>query len=271
MRRSALSGAIGIPGVGRFGISVARASAGGGGGGGFAPTDIAGCEAWFDATDGDTITGTASLVDAWADKSDAANDVAASGAQRPSQVTINSLNAIRFDAAEQLKLTSASVTGLDGADMSIFVVANKQFDEADSWPGAVNRSNTGWSTGWRMASGSAGGADMAFSAASYTGDKVQLTTTATGADAFHIWHASHTNTGPAMKGYLNNAEVATDTSGDPTGASANEFSIGTADSATTYAFFGSIGEIIIYNSVLSTENRLAVAEYLAAKWGITLP
>ena len=140
--RSPLSGTIGLPGVGRFGLSV---KAGGGGGGGFSPLTLAGCELWLDATDADTITGTSSIVTGWDDKSAAGNSVTAAGAARPSQSTINSLNAITFDAAaEAMSLASASVTGLDGADMTIFVVVNKQFDEADSWPGAFARGSGAW-------------------------------------------------------------------------------------------------------------------------------
>ncbi len=261
----------GLPGIGcSLGLS-SKTPGGAGGGGGFSPLSIDGCELWLDAEDADTITGSASLVDQWDDKSAAGNNVIGTGGARPSQTTINSLNAIRFDNGEQLTLASGSVTGLDGADMTIFVIGNKQFDEADSWPGVINRSNTGWSTGWRMASTSAGGADVAFSGNAYTTDVVVISTTATGADAFHLWAGSHTNTGPSKIGYLNNEQTATDASGDITGASANSLTVGTADATVTYNMFGSIGEIIIYNTVLSTEDRLAVSEYLAEKWGITLP
>lgn len=266
MFRSALSGAIGIPGVGRFGISVKPAASGGGGG--FSPLSIAGCELWLDATDADTITGSASAVTGWDDKSTAGNDCTASGTE-PSQVTINSLNAIRFDAGEHIGRT-ASITGLDGPDITIFAVVNKQYNETDSWPGIVNRSNTGWSTGWRMASGAADGSSMEFSAAGYTTDVVTISTTTTGADAFHLYTATHEDGGGTKVAYLNNASVDTDTSGLIAGASANALWVGSADSTTTYVMVGSIGELIIYNSVLSSADRLSVSEYLEAKWGFTL-
>jgi len=246
-----------------------RAGAGGGGGGAsFDKDTVAGLELWLDAEDASTITGTASLVSGWDDKSDSANHVTAAGVARPSQVTVNSLNAIRIEAGEQLTL--ASPTGLDGPDITIFAVLNKQFDETDSWPGLVNRSNTGWSTGWRMAS-DAGGTNMNFSAAGYITDSVVITSTPTGADAFALLAATHADGTTVKNSYLNNAFVATDTSGLIAGASANALSIGTADTTTTYALLGSIGEILIYNSVLDADDRLTVATYLADKWGITLP
>jgi len=248
-----------------------RAGAGGagGGGGGFDKDTIAGLELWLDAEDADTITGTTDLVSQWDDKSDSGNHVLAAGAQRPSQVTVNSLNAIRFNAAEQLQ--KASPVACDGPDITIFAVINKQYDEADSWPGVINRSNTGWSTGWRLSSGAADGSEMSFSAAGYITDVVQITSTPTGADAFHLLSADHEDAGGVKNGYLNNVFVGSDTSGLIAGASANAMSVGTADTATAYVLMGSVGEILIYNSVLSAEDRLTVATYLAAKWGITLP
>ena len=249
-----------------------RAGAGGGGGGEFDPLSIAGCELWLDAEDASTITGTASLVTGWDDKSTAGNDVTAAGAARPSQVTVNSLNSIRFDAAaEAMSLASAGVTGLDGADMTIFVVANKQFDEADSWPGAIARGSGAWGDGWRIGSADAGGSNMYFSGKSYTVNKVLITTSATGADAFALWTADHLGSAADSHGYLNNGITATQTNaGQITDANDEDLTIGQPGTNTTYALIGSIGEVIVYNNVLSDEDRLRVSEYLAGKWGFSL-
>jgi len=250
-----------------------RAGAGGGGGAAFDPTSIAGLELWLDAEDAATITGTASLVTGWDDKSAAGNDVVAAGAARPSQSTINGLNAMTFDAAaEAMSLASAGVTGLDGADMTIFVVANKQFDEADSWPGAVARGSGAWGDGWRMGAADGAGSTMYFSGKSYTVNKVVISTTATGADAFHLWAADHLGSSTTSHGYLNNVIDGTQTNaGTITDANDEDLTIGQPGTNSTYALFGSIGEILIYNSVLDSDDRLAVSAYLATKWGITLP
>jgi len=251
--------------------SIIRAAAGGGGPAAFDKDTVAGLELWLDAEDASTITGTASLVDAWTDKSDAGNDVGGTLAERPSQVTINSLNAIRFDSGELMELASASVTGLDGPNMTIFVVGNKQFDEADSWPGVIARGSGAWDNGWRMGPIDAGGSGVAWSVRSYIADVATISSTATGADAFHLWAADHEDTGEVKNTYLNNAFVATDTSGLLSTAAGQDLTVGQPGANTTYAMWGSIGEVLIYDSVLSAEDRLTVSQYLATKWGITLP
>lgn len=243
----------------------------GGGGSPWTPLSISGCELWLDATDADSISGTASLVTGWDDKSAAGNDVTATGTERPSQVTVNSLNAIRFETSELLKLASGGVTGLDGPDMTIFVVANKQFDEVDSWPGVISRGSGAWSAGWRMAASDAAGSNVYFSVQGYTTDNVLISSTATGADAFALWAADYVTSTTVKNGYLNNAFVAADTSGLIAGASSEQLTIGQPGEGNIYAMFGSIGEVIIYDSVLSSDDRLLVSVYLATKWGITLP
>ena len=49
----------------------------------------------------------------------------------------------------------------------------------------------------------------------------------------------------------------------------NTYSIG-SNPQTTTLFVGNIGEVIIYNSALSTTDRRAVETYLGNKWGITV-
>jgi hypothetical protein len=63
-----------------------------------------------------------------------------------------------------------------------------------------------------------------------------------------------------------------DSGGVSAGNSGRNFTIsgsGTATGASTSQFFnGDIGEIIIYNSALSDDDRTAVNQYLMSKWGI---
>jgi len=224
-------------------------------------------ELWLDAQDEDTLTGSPAVT-AWEDKSGEGNDVTDSIASGPQQTTINGHNALFFDATDRLIRTVATgVTGLDGPDMTLFVVASKTFDGGSFWFGAIHRSNAGWTTGWRMF---ADPSTMGFSAAGYTTDQADISVTTTGA-AFHIWAADHLGSSTVKNGYLNNEFVQTDTSGVITGSSANDLYVGNSNPTATYSLLGSIGEILCYNSVLSESDRLAVSEYLADKWSITLP
>ena len=245
-----------------------RAGAGGGAAP-FDPLSIDGLELWLDAQDDDTITESpADLVSAWDDKSPAGNDVVQ--VQKPDLITVGGLQCIDFQTADRMQRTEATgITGLDGPDMTLFVVGHKPAFGGTFWAGAINRSNTGWTTGWRMFAGD--GTNMYFSAKDYNNDQALISSTPTPAAGFHIWAGDHLGSSGVKHGYLNNELAGTDTSGDVSTVAGNTLFIGNSNPAATYSLMGAIGEILCYNSVLSESDRLAVSEYLAEKWAITLP
>lgn len=59
-------------------------------------------------------------------------------------------------------------------------------------------------------------------------------------------------------------------SGSATFNATDGFQIGNDRGNGGRGWFGLVGEYIVYSSVLSTDNRNIVMDYLAAKWGITL-
>ena len=87
---------------------------------------------------------------------------------------------------------------------------------------------------------------------------------------------TNTPTTPLMSMWINGTSVLTLTNSD---TSSNNLSSYYADLATelylgtrgdnTTTFVGLMGEVIAYNSVLSTTNLNTVQSYLASKWGIS--
>lgn len=83
-------------------------AAGGAGGPPFSPSDIAGMVAWFDASDGASITSSAGAVSQWADKSGNARHLVQNTAGKKPLTgtrTINGLNVLDFDGVDDQLLT----------------------------------------------------------------------------------------------------------------------------------------------------------------------
>lgn len=237
----------------------------------FAPTDIAGLELWLDAQDAATITITGSGVSQWDDKSGNSNDVAqATDADRPTEVTVNGKNAIFFDDSDLLELASASVTGLDGPDITVYVVYSKEYTEADNWPGMVSRSNTVWTAGWRLAAGQAAGTSIRASVANYLADFVDDSTDiASGSDAFKVAHFEFENTAPLLELFIDGTSSGTDASGSIATAGL-DLVVGNGDNTGSYAFEGDIGEVLVFSGVLSAGDKTSLHAYLESKWGVTI-
>lgn len=235
------------------------------------PSDITGLELWLDAQDAGTITVTGSGVSSWTDKSGNSNDVGqATDADRPTQSTVNGKNGITFAASDLLELASASVTGLDGPDITVYVVYSKEFTETDNWPGMVSRSNTAWTSGWRIAASSAAGTTIRASVGAYTTNFVDdLGSPASGGDAWKVCHMEFENTAPLLEMFLNNTTQGTDTTGSivTTGL---DLVVGNGDNTGSYAFVGDIGEVIVYNKILTAEEKTTLHSYLQTQWGVTM-
>ena len=223
----------------------------------------------LDATVAASITITGSGVSTWADQSGNDNDVTQStDANRPTETTINSLNAILFDGSDFLSRLAASVgTELDGPAHTVFAVVNKQYDVADLWPGVISRSNLSWTTGWRIASPDSTGTGMNASMGHFSSRTAGITTTSTGADAFDIYAFTIVGDDDALNTFLNNTLVDTEDPASMASASLFDLVVGASDNSTnSYGLVGSIGEILIYDTVLSADDRTAVYDYLAGKW-----
>ena len=94
-----------------------------------------------------------------------------------------------------------------------------------------------------------------------------ITTTSTGADAFDIYAFTIVGDDDALNTFLNNTLVDTEDPASMASASLFDLVVGASDNSTnSYGLVGSIGEILIYDTVLSADDRTAVYDYLAGKW-----
>lgn len=219
----------------------------------FFPTDITGCIGWFDASDAGSITASGGQVSQWNDKSGQANHVTqGTGSQQPitGTRTINSLNGLDFTTASSQFLGKSSSPTLDAS--SIFAVFKRDLSQTE----AVVGSNSGSAylvginlTNGRLRCSRGTGINGTTTNLSNTVHQCSWTFGAGGGNTANGWC-------DAVQEYTNsNANVNNSTG----------FSIGCNIGANF--FDGIIGEIIIYDNVLSAGNRQAVESYLKTKWG----
>lgn len=222
----------------------------------FNPLFVANLTAWFDASDTSTITEASGSVSQWDDKSGNAYDLTqGTAANQPTtgSSTINALNALDFNV-DFMQNTSLSTSS--GTTTMFFVLNitdnNAPQSVADVQVLTTNRHmfqpNTlsniirfwGDSALYVNAPYSTWGVDTIFTIQT-TGSTVS------------IW----------ANGVLVMNALSLNTTG------LNGFRVGTDASPSPY-FLGKLGEIVIYDDLVSTAERGRVENYLASKWGITI-
>ena len=227
---------------------------------GFEPRSIAGCLLWFDASDANT-TGGGSTVSTWKDKSGFGSNATANSAITLTQNAINGLAALSLNASTpQWLLGSTSITGSTLTVVSLFTMA--------SGSGAAARI---------IALGAPGAND--YNNPSYVGILRQNGTTM-GPDRNTAWlpgmfpYSTPTINASVFDG--KNAYLYTNGQAQGSYASAGNFTVSSyaiganTNTADAHYFTGYIGEIIVYNSALTTSQRQEVEGYLAWKWGLAV-
>ena len=225
----------------------------GGGGQGFAPTDIGALALWLDAADSNTITQVDGNVSQWDDKSGQANHVTQGlAASQPLTGTRsqNGMNVLDFDGGDYLK---NDVFGPFVQPSTIIVVAAQD-----------NTNNT-----WYVDGGSTGGGSQR---------------NAIGGDygAYKIYGGAILNTGVAIdtaahirvgifngtssKAYIDGGSGVT---GDAGTQGISGFVVGARATRADSFVDGWIGEVVIYNALLSNEEINQYGNYAAEKWGLS--
>lgn len=237
-----------------------------------APTEISGCVGWYDFSDSSSLTVTSGSIDACNDKSGNGFHLSASSTNRPTLASAvrNGRNAAEFDGVNDLMTATFSGTYTAA---TVFAVVYPDTAGGGSLGriltrGASNLAYDGTNTALRY--------NAPFTGATGNGGQ----RTANGSAAQDQWHlASFTWNGglnvatditPYLSGVTSNAAL-TGTGDAVSTTGINDFILGNrslADGADR-GWDGYIGEIIIFNTALSTANRARVEAYLAAKWGIT--
>ena len=249
-----------------------RRAAGTGAGGAFLPTDLSGLALWLDADDASSITeATSNQVSQWDDKSGNARHFsqATSGDQPATNVTAqNGRNVIDFDGvSEVLYRTSTFIHGL--GPMSVFIVISATAED-NMWvlSESSTLSNTQLFGVFIMQSGAHNDKQAAFYRDDANNTDIDQTSFANGAlydNSFNIGLV--TDSGTVHKTFVDGGPQEHSLNYTRGTYALNRVSIGALVRAavSNWAAF-SIGEIIIYDSVLSDADLNQVGNYLNGKW-----
>jgi len=225
----------------------------------FSPADITNLFAWYDSADAATITSSMGAVSQWNDKSGNNYHLTqGTGAKQPitGVESINAQNALDFNGAKVLAAPSG-LYAIGGGNNTLFAVLSLDNTSADQRPiSGSTASGTRYGCLFNVVTGEYGVINnTSFSPAS---------------------QALSFNTNTHIIGlYRNGANVtgfydgATTASAAAVNLTATSFFIGARNSTPLSGLDGQIAEIIVYNSLLTTDEMNDVGDYLSSKWGCT--
>ena len=211
------------------------------------PTQITGCQLWFDGQDQTKMTfNTATTITQWNDKSGSSrNTTALTGT-----ATITDSSGITFDGSSYFTIPNSSIP-YDDSSYSIYVVSSLGSSGVYTllYGGSlsIQTSSTNFVTQWS-------GPNNLTSTASFTVNTTSL-------------YESLYTSGGTRTTFFNGITDATDTPGSRTQANTPNY-IGYSEAGT---MSGIISEIIVYNTSHTKSQRQVVEGYLAWKWGFQLP
>jgi len=226
----------------------------------FDPLSISGCNLWLDAAAADTISADGNSVTNWTDKSTAGNNAVSIGAEntRPTRFPSeqNNLCAVGFDGGDYL-----ATDYMSSATQTVFIVAKLTGGEAIM--GSRDTTSTRSFFGSYITT-----EGRALRASIGTDSLGRRSTTNQWDNSYHIFSAWYD--GATVSKRFDGAEdesFAQSGSGDNT---VRGYYIGALNDRGVPAiyFVGYIGEILIYQSVLSPGEIGKIESYLLRKWGL---
>jgi hypothetical protein len=237
---------------------------------GFDPRSIAGCQLWLDAADS-YATGTSTngaIITTWKDKSINAYSGTSSGSPTLVTASQNGLPCVSFTAASLQYFNFGTGIPLLSSGITVFAVGKTTFGASGQTIVAKSR-YTGFNGRWGLLYESpnieflidvtGGGILAASSATKYSG-------------VFSLFEGAWSS--PTTFLYANGNQTALiNASGTPS-STTDVVLVGAYPSTTgtvpPYGLYynGTIGEILVYNSILTSSQRQSVEGYLAWKWGI---
>ena len=210
------------------------------------PSNYSGLQLWLDANDMSTVTTSSgtNTVTAWTNKSSVSKTISLGGSPKLITGSLNSKSGVRFTTSDYLRETSNY-----SAPVTVMYVGKLT-------GGANSRFVTGISNNWLL--GAHGGTinDGYFEGWVYD--------SGTGADTTpRLWSATIGGSGVNSTVYSNTSSIASNQSGmtGPNGISINQSPYGEYSNCELY-------ELIIYNKVISTEERDNLFTYFYNKWGV---
>jgi len=218
------------------------------------PLTIPGCQLWLDAADSSTTTSITSGI--WTDKSgNNYNTSYVSGGSGFTLGTINTLPAVTFPGGAN-KVLTASVPTSTTSGFSIFFIASTSASSGTNTRYIANLTST-------LQIYTISGTNTV---ASYVGATFPSTslTISTGVPFILSLTVSSSTFSQWINGTANSS------TGTTVSTSGSTIVIGGSGSYTTdLVFAGQIGELMIFNTALTTTQRQTIEDYLAKKWGFT--
>jgi len=219
------------------------------------PLTIPGCQLWLDAADSSTTTSITSGI--WTDKSgNSYNTSYVSGGSGFTLGTINGLSAVTFPGGSN-KVITTSVPTSTSTGFSIFFIASRSSSSGTNTRYIANLTSS-------LQIYTVSGTNTI---ASYVGATFPSTSLSISTGVPFI--LSLTVSSSTFSQWING--IANSSTGSTVSTSGSTIVIGGSGSYTTdLVFAGQIGEVIIFNTTLSTTQRQTVEGYLAKKWGLTV-
>ena len=230
----------------------------------FSPTQIAGCQLWLDAADSSTLTGT-SPVTSWKDKSSNALTLTATGS--PTRTTVNGLTSLSFNGSSYFSLNP--FTKLIGSKyVAWFAVANITNAASANYGSIIGTSFTENYYSQNLMYINSGSLMVYYRVRNTDG---ALSTTVT-LNSGNVLLGTVTDfTAGTYQVFKNGAGGILQTNG-LTGVidtSAVSLQVGYDGYPGETYVQGTISELLLYTTALTSTQRQQVESYLAAKWGLT--
>ncbi len=224
------------------------------------PTDITGLILWFDAEDSSTITLNGSDVSQWADKSVSGVDISmATEAQQPTVITAgqNGLDYVQYNVND--RLTNVSMT-LAFSAFTLFVAGSLSSDSGEIVSMGIDIA--GWVTADGFQFSQVAGTPDTFRLRRKFGD---MDFTGDFGDGWRIAEAQYGSTAAEM--FDNGSSIGTDTYADETEINPTKIGIGCEINEANPLTFD-VGEIVMYDTKLSSDDAASVRTYLTNRWGL---
>jgi hypothetical protein len=243
----------------------------------FNPLDIDGLELWMDAADATTITGS-NPVTQWNDKSGNSLNFTASSGPVLATASQNGLNTLTFTAANsQFMSNSSTVNFIEFYSLSIFIVF--KYSNTTSAGYIFAKSLFGTANG-RILFGRNAGTPATFNTGITTANNAYTTySDSYTANTWRIYGFVVNRSAGTVNAYQNGVSISSGTftvdtttnltTAYPMAIGAHNNSSGTLSPPQAGLYFdGSIGEILVYSTALTQQQRQKVEGYLSSKWGL---
>ena len=232
----------------------------------FSPIEISTCSLWLDGADSNTLDLSGNSITRWKDKSGNSND--ATGYQSPSRTTINGVSAIALGGSNNFDgrniNTSASITVFAVASNATSTGYNRLISLATIGAAGADAFTNNYIVALEQTNNNNIGFERNFGSVGTIG--------AMGSNPFLVCTVSTTT---STFGFLNGTAGTSNTYALKSSFNYSNYSIGRSiqsgfvGSNPNWVWPGSVGEVIVYNSLLTTGERQEVEGYLAWKWGLS--